>query len=852
MGVIYKSGSIFDDVVDEHAYNLGLVVLLLCYFMSFKSSCDADSKKISENVYEVLPLRGVVVFPSVSLPLRIGRECSMLAVEDVCKSSDREVVLLTQKDESKESPSGDGDGFYSIGTLATVRYVLRLSQNIMKVVVDSHKRVKVKSFIKVKPYFEVEVEVIDEEEYISSDIVRSSADINVMIGTAVEDFKKYSKECDSIPADVVGEVSECSDPGIVADMIAFHLPAEVFVVEEKQNILGTFCPYKRLELVISFIATAMNVLDMQKRIRNRVKLQMEDTHRKYYLNEQMKAIQKELGGQEGSGANGGDFHDYRALEDKIKNTKLSEEALAKAEDELRKLKMMGPISTEATVIRNYLEWVLGIPWYEFSEVSSDIENARVILDKGHYGMEKLKNRVYEFLAVQSRLKEMQGPVLCFVGPSGIGKTSFVKSIAEATGRSFVKIALGGIHDESEMRGHRRTYIGAMPGKIVQAMKKAKTSNPLILLDEIDKMGKGDFRGDPADALLEILDTDQNKGFVDHYIEVEYDISKVMFIATANTLDIPYALLDRLEIVRLSGYAEEEKLCIARNYLLSKVLEETGLVKDEFSLSDKAIMSLINGYTRESGVRGLKREMGKVARKSLREIISNKNVNKINVTNRNLQKYAGVRKYLSNAIDRGDVIGVITGLAYTESGGDVLSIEAVTMPGTGKIKCTGKLGDVMKESVEAAYSFVLSRSDDYGVKMGSCKEIDIHVHVPEGATPKDGPSAGVAISLAIISILTGSRVDSSVAMTGEVTLSGRVLPVGGIREKLLAAVRFGIKTVLLPKDNEKDLSELDQGIKNSLNILQISDVDEALKVCLLDKLGKKTAKSVKSKKKSVSA
>ncbi len=779
--------------------------------------------------YNLLPLRGTVVFPNSVIPLSIGRSYSIEAIDNAYhETAGKYIVLLTQKDTDSDDPEAGEEDFYSVGVLGVIKSVLKIPRGIVKVIIETKHRVKIKNFIQSRPFFTVNVEdvaedIIEEDEEVI-------AQIEALKRTAIEGFKKYSKLSDSVAPEVLTKMQTINDIDVLADFIAANLSSDLFEMHEKQAILAAESVYTRLEKICKLIAIGINVVDTRSKIKTRVKSQMEDTHKKYYLNEQLKAIQKELGGNSDST----DFNEVTDFEKKIDSIKLTKEAREKALDELRKFKMMNSVSAEATVIRNYLDYLLSLPWSTFSRIKSNLQNAKDVLDSEHYGMEKVKDRILEYLAVQQRVKKVKGSILCLIGPPGVGKTSLVKSIAKATGRNFSRIALGGISDESEIRGHRRTYIGSMPGKIIQCMKKAKTTNPLMLLDEIDKIGS-DFRGDPAAALLEILDTEQNHSFVDHYIEVEYDLSNVMFVATANNASkIPYALRDRLEMIYLSGYTEDEKVSISKKHLMLKVLKDTGLKNIEFSISEDALYDLIRYYTKESGVRGLKRELESLGRKILLEILNNK-IKKAIISVRNLKKYAGTRKFSFGEAEQDSEVGVVTGLAYTEVGGELLAIEAVSLPGKGNIKCTGKLGEVMQESVQAAHSFVCSRCLQYGIIPSYYSKRDIHVHVPEGAIPKDGPSAGIAMTVAIVSVLTGIAVNNFVAMTGEVTLSGRVLPIGGLKEKLLAALRGGIKTAIIPAKNEKDLDEIPNNVKRGIDIKFVSTVEEVLEIALCSSL-----------------
>ena len=759
-------------------------------------------------MYPVLPLRDIVVFPHMIVPLFVGRDKSVRALEDVMKD-DKQILLVAQKNAAQDDPSADD--IYEVGTVSTVLQLLKLPDGTVKVLVEGVRRAKITRYEDNENFFLVEGELIPEDE-------GPKDELEALGRTVVTQFEKYIKLNKKIPPEVLVSINQIDDPGKLADTVASHLALKI---SEKQELLETETVAERLEQVFAHMEAEIGVLQVEKKIRSRVKRQMEKTQREYYLNEQLKAIQKELGETD-------EGRDETAeIEEKITKTKLSKEAREKAIGELKKLKSMSPMSAEATVVRNYLDWMLSIPWKKRTRFKKDIKRAEAILNADHYGLEKVKERIVEYLAVQQRTNKVSGPILCLVGPPGVGKTSLGQSIGRATGRNFVRMSLGGVRDESEIRGHRRTYIGSMPGKIIQGMKKAKASNPLFLLDEVDKMGQ-DWRGDPASALLEVLDPEQNNAFNDHYLEVDYDLSDVFFVTTANTLNIPPALLDRMEIIRLSGYTEDEKVEIAKRHLIPKQIENHGLKKGEWSISDTALMDLIRYYTRESGVRNLERELANLARKGIKDILVTKKKDKtVAVTRRNLSKWAGVKRYRYGEIETDDLVGVTTGLAWTEVGGELLSIEAVTVPGKGKMTITGKLGDVMTESIQAARSFVQSRAGQFGVHPSLFVKKDIHVHVPEGATPKDGPSAGVGMVTSIVSALTGIKVKKDVAMTGEVTLRGRVLPIGGLKEKLLAALRGGIKTVLIPQDNEKDLVDIPDNVKKGLTIIPVSMVDEVL-------------------------
>lgn len=762
--------------------------------------------------YPVLPLRDIVVFPHMIVPLFVGREKSVRALEQVMLGEEKQIILVTQKNANHDDPTSED--LYSIGTLGTVLQLLKLPDGTVKVLVEGGQRVRLLKIQDDAQHFHASVELIPEEKV-------DEAEVEALVRTIVGQFEQYIKLNRKIPPDVLVSINQIDDPAKLADTIASYLGLKI---PEKQILLETSDVKQRLEKILNHIEGEIGVLQVERRIRTRVKRQMEKTQRDYYLNEQLKAIQKELG----EGEDGKD--EISDFETRIKKTKLSKEAHEKAMTELRKLRSMNQMSAEATVIRNYLDWILCIPWQHRSRVKRDIMTAKKILDHDHYGLDKVKERILEYLAVQSRVGKVKGQILCLVGPPGVGKTSLGKSIAAATGRNFVRMSLGGVRDEAEIRGHRRTYIGAMPGKVIQGMKKAKTSNPLFLLDEIDKMGT-DWRGDPASALLEVLDPEQNATFNDHYLEVDYDLSDVMFVTTANTLRMPQPLLDRMEVIRLPGYTEDEKVEIAIHYLIPKTIAMHGLRAGEFAISDDALRQLIRYYTREAGVRNLEREIANLSRKSIKEILIKPKVKAIKITAKNLGKYAGIPRYHYGLAEVADVIGVTTGLAWTETGGDLLSIEAVILPGKGKTMITGKLGDVMQESIQAAVSYIRSQAPRFGIKPSLFERRDIHIHVPEGATPKDGPSAGVTMCTSIVSALTGIPVQKDVAMTGEITLRGRVLQIGGLKEKLLAAHRGGVKTVLIPIDNEKDLAEIPDNVKKGIKIIPVSSVDEVLKIAL---------------------
>ncbi|MHC8493836.1 endopeptidase La [Thalassospira sp. SM2505] len=765
-------------------------------------------------IYPVLPLRDIVVFPHMIVPLFVGREKSVRALEDVMRE-DKQIMLVTQKDAGLDDPAVED--LYEVGTVATVLQLLKLPDGTVKVLVEGGKRAEITGYVDNPEFFQAYGAVREDAD-------EDDSELEALARSVVTQFEQYIKLNKKIPPEVLVSVNQIEEPAKLADTVASHLSLKI---SEKQELLETSLVGDRLERIFGFMESEIGVLQVEKKIRNRVKRQMEKTQREYYLNEQLKAIQKELG----EGEDGKD--EASEIEEKLNKAKMPKEAKEKAQAELKKLRNMSPMSAEATVVRNYLDWMVSIPWNKRSRVSHDLKKAKKVLDKEHYGLEKVKERILEYLAVQARTKKVKGPILCLVGPPGVGKTSLGKSMANATGRSFVRMSLGGVRDESEIRGHRRTYIGSMPGKIVQGMKKAKYSNPLFLLDEIEKMGS-DFRGDPASALLEVLDPEQNSTFNDHYLEVDYDLSDVMFVTTANSLRMQQPLLDRMEIIRISGYTEDEKVEIAKRHLIPKQIKDNGLRKGEWSISDEALRDLIRFYTREAGVRNLERELARLARKATKRIML-ENIKAVRVTPRTLGKYAGIRKFRYGETEGEDQVGVVTGLAYTEFGGDLLQIESVTVPGKGNMKTTGKLGEVMTESIQAATSFVRSRAAEFGIKPTLFQKRDIHVHVPEGATPKDGPSAGVGMVTSVVSVLTGNPVRKDVAMTGEVTLRGRVLAIGGLKEKLLAALRGGVKTVLIPQENEKDLEEIPDNVKRGMEIIPVSHVDEVLSHALVNPL-----------------
>jgi len=769
------------------------------------------SEQSASAIFPVLPLRDIVVFPHMIVPLFVGREKSIHALEEVMKD-DKQILLVAQKNAAQDDPGRDD--IYRVGTISSVLQLLKLPDGTVKVLVEGQARARITSFIDNPRFFQVRAELMPDRP-------SDPREIEALVRAVTSQFDQLVKLNKKVPPEVLLSLQQIDDPGKLADTIAAHLTLKI---PEKQELLETASLAERLERLYAFMEGEISVLQVEKRIRTRVKRQMEKTQREYYLNEQMKAIQKELGELE----DGKD--EIGELEQRIKKTKLSKEAREKAQAELKKLRTMSPMSAEATVVRNYLDWLLSIPWKKRTKVSTDLKKAQEILDADHYGLEKVKERIIEYLAVQQRVGKMKGPILCLVGPPGVGKTSLGKSLAKATGRNFVRVSLGGVRDEAEIRGHRRTYIGSMPGKIIQSMKKAKSSNPLFMLDEIDKLG-ADFRGDPSSALLEVLDPEQNANFNDHYLEVDYDLSDVMFVCTANTLRMAQPLLDRLEIIRIPGYTEDEKIEIAKRHLIPKQRKQHGLKEEEWSISDEALVDLIRYYTREAGVRNLEREIANLARKALREILV-EGKKAVKITRKNLEKYAGVRRYRFGEAELEDQIGVTTGLAWTEVGGELLQVEAVTVPGKGKMTVTGKLGEVMQESVQAARSWVRSRARELGIPAETFDKTDIHIHVPEGATPKDGPSAGVAMVTSIVSVLTRIPVKASVAMTGEITLRGRVLPVGGLKEKLLAALRGGLETVIIPKENEKDLAEIPDNVKKALKIVPVATIDEVLRLALV--------------------
>src|SRR5271169_115067 len=754
----------------------------------------------------VLPLRDIVVFPHMVVPLFVGREKSVRALEEVMRG-DKQILLVTQRDRDQDDPSPKD--IFDVGVLANVLQLLKLPDGTVKVLVEGKSRAAVLRFTSSDAFYEAEAAEVEEEG-------GEAHEAEALSRAVIEQFENYVKLNKKVPPEAQASIPQIAEPGPLADNIAAHLAVKIV---DRQQLLEVFNVVKRLEKVYALMEGEISVLQVEKKIRSRVKRQMEKTQREYYLNEQMKAIQRELGEQDDA------RDELIELEKRIKKTKLSKEARTKAESELKKLRNMSPMAAESTVVRNYLDWILSIPWGKAKTKPIDVVKAEEILEDDHYGLEKVKERILEYLAVQARTGALKGPILCLVGPPGVGKTSLGRSIAKATGREFVRLSLGGVRDEAEIRGHRRTYIGSMPGKIVQSMKKAKTTNTFFLLDEIDKMG-ADWRGDPSSALLEVLDPEQNSTFQDHYLEVDYDLSDVMFVTTANSLRMPQPLMDRMEIIRIPGYTEDEKVEIAKRHLVPKQAEAHGLKKNEWEVTDEALHELIRSYTREAGVRNLERELANLARKSVKEIVTKK-VERMTIDMSNVETFAGVKKFRFGETEAEDMVGVVTGLAWTEVGGEILTIESVLLPGKGNIKQTGKLGDVMQESVSAALSYVRSRSTRFGIKPTVFEKRDIHVHVPEGATPKDGPSAGVAMATSIVSVLTGIPIRRDIAMTGEITLRGRVLPIGGLKEKLLAALRAGITTVLIPKENEKDLAEIPDNVKKHLKIIPVADVDEVI-------------------------
>ena len=755
----------------------------------------------------VLPLRDIVVFPHQPVPLFVGREKSVRALEEAMRDEGKDILLLTQKDKDDDDPAPIA--IYEIGVVATILQLLKLPDGTVKVLVEGKARAAVARYTDQADYYEAEIADLPDDAL-------ASPEAEALSRAVVEQFESYVKLNKKVPPEALAAMPQIENPGELADRVASHLSVKI---SEKQALLEIFDVVKRLEKVYALMEGEISVMQTEKKIRNRVKRQMEKTQREYYLNEQMKAIQRELGEQDDT------RDELNELEKRIKKAKLSKEARSKAEAELKKLRSMSPMSAESTVVRNYLDWLLSIPWGKAKQKPIDLARAEEILDEDHYGLDKVKERILEYLAVQARTGALKGPILCLVGPPGVGKTSLGRSIAKATAREFVRVSLGGVRDEAEIRGHRRTYIGSMPGKIIQSMKKAKTTNAFFLLDEIDKMG-ADYRGDPASALLEVLDPSQNSTFADHYLEVDYDLSPVMFVTTANSLNMPQPLLDRMEIIRIPGYTEDEKVEIAKRHVLPKLTKDHGLKPEEFMVPEDTIRDLIRYYTREAGVRSLERELGNLARKTVRDL-GRESLTSITIDPDRLAKYAGVRKYRYGEMDTEDQVGIITGLAYTDFGGDILTIEAVKMPGKGRMTVTGNLKDVMKESISAANSYVRSRATQFGIEPPNFEKTDVHIHVPDGATPKDGPSAGAAMATAIVSVLTGIPIRKEIAMTGEVTLRGNALPIGGLKEKLLAALRGGIKTVLIPEENEKDLADIPAKVKEALEIIPVNTMDEVL-------------------------
>ena len=777
---------------------------------------DTENTPLSSDItsYPVLPLRDIVVFPYMIVPLFVGREKSVRALEEVM-NKDKQIILVTQREANEENPGAND--LYEIGTLGTVLQLLKLPDGSIKVLVEGHHRVKISQVTDNEQFLEANYADI------SAEIPEQSVELEALSRTTLKQFEQYIKLNKKIPSEVLVSFGQIEDASKLADSISSHL---VVNIANKQELLEIINVSKRLDRISEMMRDEIDVMQVEKRIRNRVKRQMEKSQRDYYLNEQIKAIQKELGdGEDG-------VNEVAELQERALKTKLSKEAREKVTAEIKKLRAMSPASAEATVVRNYIDTLLSLPWKNKSRVKTDINKAREILDQDHYGLDKVKDRIIEYLAVQQRMKKLKGPILCLVGPPGVGKTSLGKSIAKATGREFTRFALGGIRDESEIRGHRRTYIGSMPGKVIQSLKKVGKCNPLMLLDEVDKIG-ADWRGDPSSALLEVLDPEQNSTFQDHYIEVDFDLSDILFITTANTLNMPQPLLDRMEIIRISGYTEDEKVEIAKRHLIQKQVKENGLASHEFSITDDAIRFIIQRYTRESGVRNIERELSKLTRKVVTAIVKGE-ITKADIDVKSVEDYLGVPRFRHGEIEAKNLVGVTTGLAWTEVGGELLNIEAVTFPGKGKVSSTGKLGDVMKESIQAAEYFIKSRASILGINNDSLAKNDIHVHIPEGATPKDGPSAGIAMVTSIVSALTGNPVRHDIAMTGELTLRGRVLPIGGLKEKLLAAVRAGIKIAIIPKDNIKDLAEVPDNVKNSLTIYPVDMIDEVLVQALVEK------------------
>ncbi len=760
----------------------------------------------------ILPLRDVVVYPHMVIPLFVGREKSIQALE-AAMDNDKQILLVAQKSAAQDEPTQED--LYQIGTVSSILQLLKLPDGTVKVLVEGNKRARIINYLGQEEYFTAQIKELDEE-------VVDDRESEVLVRSLTTQFDQYVKLNKKIPPEILTSLSSIEEADRMVDTIAAHMSLKL---DEKQKILEVVDLRERVEHLMVLMESEIDILQVEKRIRGRVKRQMEKSQREYYLNEQMKAIQKELGDMDDVP------NEMDDLEKKIESAGMSKEALKKAKAEFAKLKMMSPMSAEASVVRNYLDWMVGVPWKKRSKIRNDLSKAEEVLEADHYGLEKVKERILEYLAVQQRMKKMKGPILCLVGPPGVGKTSVAKSIARATNRKFIRMALGGVRDEAEIRGHRRTYIGSMPGKIIQNLSKVETRNPLFLLDELDKMAM-DMRGDPASALLEVLDPEQNHTFNDHYMEVDYDLSEVMFVATSNTMNIPGPLLDRMEVIRLSGYTEDEKLNIAMRYLVKKQIENNGLKYDEVSIGEDAVRGIIRNYTREAGVRNLEREIAKLCRKVVKEILLEKDVSHVDITGDNLEKYLGVERFRYGVIDENDQVGQVNGLAWTEVGGELLTIETAVLPGKGKTSVTGQLGDVMKESIQAAMTVVRSRSSVLGIKDEVFEKNDIHVHVPEGAIPKDGPSAGVGMCTALVSALTGIAVRNDVAMTGEITLRGEVLPIGGLKEKLLAAHRAGIKTVLIPEENRKDLTEIPDNVKENLDIKPVRWIDEVLQEALV--------------------
>ena len=793
----------------------------------------SDMVETQLSAMPILPLRDVVVYPHMVIPLFVGREKSIQALE-AAMDNGKQILLVAQKSASKDEPAQED--LYEIGTVSSILQLLKLPDGTVKVLVEGNKRARIVSYLGEEEYFTAQIKELDDE-------VVDDRESEVLVRSLTTQFDQYVKLNKKIPPEILTSLSSIEEAERMVDTIAAHMSLKL---DEKQKILEVIDLRERVEHLMVLMESEIDILQVEKRIRGRVKRQMEKSQREYYLNEQMKAIQKELGDMDDVP------NEMDDLEKKIESSGMSKEALKKAKAEFAKLKMMSPMSAEATVVRNYLDWMVGVPWKKRSKIRNDLSKAEEVLEADHYGLEKVKERILEYLAVQQRMKKMKGPILCLVGPPGVGKTSVGKSIARATNRKFMRMALGGVRDEAEIRGHRRTYIGSMPGKIIQNLSKVETRNPLFLLDEIDKMAQ-DFRGDPASALLEVLDPEQNHTFNDHYMEVDFDLSEVMFVATSNTMNIPGPLLDRMEVIRLSGYTEDEKLNIAMRYLVSKQIKNNGLKEDEIIITEEAVRGIIRSYTREAGVRNLDREIAKLCRKVVKEILLDKAVSNVEITEKNLEKYLGVERFRYGVIDENDQVGQVNGLAWTEVGGELLTIETAVLPGKGKSSVTGQLGDVMKESIQAAMTVVRSRASVLGIKDELFEKNDIHVHVPEGAIPKDGPSAGVGMCTALVSALTNIAVRNDVAMTGEITLRGEVLPIGGLKEKLLAAHRAGIKTVLIPEENRKDLAEIPENVKENLDIKPVQWIDEVLQEALVHapkplsgaKTGEKVSKTKKT-------